>query len=40
VEQKKSKPVPKVAPSGNTPVEQPKQNRKIDFKKFGSMTTD
>ena len=40
VEQKKSKPVPKVVPSGNTPVEQPKQNRKIDFKKFGSMTTD
>ena len=40
VEQKKGKSVPKVVPSGNTPVEQPKQNKKIDFRKLGQMSTD
>ena len=40
VEQKKSKPVPKVIPTSNTPVEQPKQNKRIDFRKFGQLSTD
>ena len=40
VEQKKNKPVPKVIPSGNTPVEKQQQGKRIDFRKFGTMTTD
>ena len=40
VEQKKSKPVPKVVPTSNTPIEQPKQNKKIDFRKLGNMSMD
>ena len=40
VEQKKSKPVPKVIPTSNTPVEQPKERKKIDFRKLGTMSTD
>ena len=40
VEQKKNKPVPKVVPSGNTPIEQKTQRKKIDFRQLGSMSTD
>lgn len=40
VEQKKNTPVPKVIPSGNTPVEKQAQHKKIDFRKFGAMSTD
>ena len=40
VEQKKSKPVPKVVPTSNTPVGQPKERKKIDFRKLGSMSMD
>ena len=40
VEQKKNTPVPKVIPSGNTPVEKQAQRKKIDFRKFGAMSTD
>ena len=40
VEQKKNKSVPKVVPSGNTPVEQKAQRKKIDFRQFGQMSTD
>jgi len=35
VDNKRNTPVPKVVPSGNTPVEKQTQNRKIDFRKFG-----
>lgn len=40
VEQKKNTPVPKVIPSGNTPVEKQAQRKKIDFRQFGAMSTD
>lgn len=40
VEQKKNTSVPKVVPSGNTPVEKQAQRKKVDFRKLGSMTTD
>ena len=40
VEQKKNTPVPKVVPSGNTPVEKQAQRKKIDFRKFGTLSTD
>lgn len=40
VDNKRNKPVPKVVPSGNTPVEKQAQRKRIDFRKFGSMSTD
>ena len=40
VEQKKNVSVPKVIQSGNTPIEQKTQRKKIDFRQLGSMSTD
>lgn len=40
VDNKRNKPVPKVVPSGNTPVEKQTQRKRIDFRKLGSMSTD
>ena len=40
VEQNKNKSVPKVVPSGNTPVEKQAQRKRIDFRKLGAMSTD
>lgn len=40
VDTKRNKSVPKVVPSGNTPVEKATERKKIDFRKFGSMSTD
>ena len=40
VDNKRNKSVPKVVPSGNTPVERQEQRKRIDFRKFGTMTTD
>lgn len=40
VDNKRNKPVPKVVPSGNTPVEKQAQRKRIDFRKLGSMSTD
>jgi len=40
VDDKRNKTVPKVVQSGNTPVDKSAQKKKIDFRKFGQMTTD
>ena len=40
VDDKRNKQVPKVVPSGNTPIGKQAQNKRIDFRKFGQMSTD
>ena len=40
VDDKRNKSVPKVVPSGNTPVEKQAQRKRVDFRKLGSMSTD
>lgn len=40
VDSKRNKSVPKVVPSGNTPVGKQENRKRIDFRKLGSMSTD